>query len=234
MNLTRILNEAVGSWLHFEFSCDRSGLFNEKYLSYPIGQVLSARFGDRVHAEFTHPVLAGLMKGPGRRPQVDFAYCEKWPTPTIVVETKWIGKTKVNVEDIIWDLIRLEMIAHNSGATCIFVLGGKRKDLDTLFESDDFSGGHGADQRKPILSTTANSRFGLWLVPRDHYRIPLLKRLLSDFETIPIPHFLSTVRAAPFPPNPPNAQYQVYSWRVHSSLLRQTFLPQKNWHYKSA
>ncbi len=113
-NIARLLSEGVGSWLHFEATCDRSGLFNEKYLSYPIGQILSARLGDRVQAEFTHPLLAPLMTGSGRRPQIDFAYCDIWPTPTIAVETKWIGRTKVSVEDIIWDLIRLEMIAASN------------------------------------------------------------------------------------------------------------------------
>jgi hypothetical protein len=171
------------------------------------------------------------MKGRGRRPQVDFAYCESWPTPTIAVETKWIGKTKVTVEDIIWDLIRLEMIAHSFSAICIFVLGGKRKDLDSLFASAEFSGGSGAEKRKPILSTKSNSPHGLWLIPRDHYRISLLRNLFAGLQEIPIPHFLYTVRAAPFPPDAPNSHYQVYSWRVYSSAHRQTFLPRNNRHY---
>jgi hypothetical protein len=28
MKLTRRLTEGVGAWLHFEFACNRSGLFN--------------------------------------------------------------------------------------------------------------------------------------------------------------------------------------------------------------
>jgi hypothetical protein len=232
MGLARILNEAVGSWLHFEFSCNRSGLFNEKYLSFPIGQVLSARLGSRVHAEFTHPVLAKHMKGRGRRPQIDFAYCESWPIPKIAVETKWIGKTKVSVEDIIWDLIRLEMIAQEYSAECIFILGGRRLDLDVLFASEDFSGGTGADQRRPILHTQSNSRHKLWLVPHDHYRVSLLKNLFEDFQEIEIPHSLSTSRTAPFPPDSPNSQYQLYSWNIHPSPNRMTFRPSNSWHYK--
>jgi len=201
-------------------------------MSFPIGQVLSARLGDRVHAEFTHPILSKMMRGRGRRPQIDFAYCEEWPTPTIAIETKWIGKTKVSVEDIIWDLIRLEMIAHESKAECIFVLGGKRSDLDSLFCSRDFSGSGGIDYRKPILSVKANARYGLWLLPREHYRVPLLRSLFSDCQDVPIPHFLSTVRTAPFPPNPPSSHYQVYSWKVYPSTNRQTFLPSNIRHYR--
>jgi hypothetical protein len=232
-NLTRILSEAVGSWLHFEFNCNRSGLFNEKYLSFPLGQVLSARLGGRVHAEFTHPVLAALMNGRGRRPQVDFAYCEHWPRRTIAVETKWIGKTKVTVEDIIWDLIRLEMIAHESGATCIFVLGGKRRHLELLFKTAAFSGGRGAGHRRPILNTKSNSQYDLWLVPHDHYRIPMLRKLFANLQEVPMPHSLSTIRTAPFPLDPPKAHYQVYSWMVCTSTHRQTFLPGANKHYKT-
>src|SRR5665213_3393392 len=129
MDIARLLTQAAGSWLHFEYCCNRSGLFNEKYLSVPIGQLLSSRFGDRVHAEFLHPVISPMMKGPGRRPQIDFAYCETYPNVSIAVETKWIGATKPKISDILWDLVRLEMIAHHSNAQCVFMLGGRRKDL---------------------------------------------------------------------------------------------------------
>jgi hypothetical protein len=85
MNIARLISEAVGSWLKFEY-CDRSGLFNEKYLSVPIGHLLAARYGVRVYAEYDHPVIAPLMKSPGKRHQIDFAVCD--PCPKVKVAAK--------------------------------------------------------------------------------------------------------------------------------------------------
>lgn len=75
MNLRRKLTEGVGGWLQFEYHCNRSGLFSEKYLSVPIGHILNSITADRVIAEFKHPVLAKAKDGPGRRPEVDFVVC---------------------------------------------------------------------------------------------------------------------------------------------------------------
>src|SRR5262249_8205570 len=133
MNYARLLTEGVGSWLHFEYLCDRSGLFSEKYLAHPIGQILSARSANRTIAEYKHPVLAPLAKGAGRRPEVDFVICESYPTISLAVESKWVGQSEPSVESILWDLIRLELIAHQEEARCFFVLGGKRSALETLF-----------------------------------------------------------------------------------------------------
>jgi hypothetical protein len=40
-------------------------MFSEKFFSVAIGQILAARVGPHVVAEFMHPVLAPLMRGPG-------------------------------------------------------------------------------------------------------------------------------------------------------------------------
>src|SRR5437016_5030056 len=132
MNLTRRLTEGVGAWLHFEYMCNRSGLFNERYLSSAVGQILSSVFGDRVHGEFDHPVLGPLMKGRGRRPVIDYVYSDPYPTIKVAVETKWAGSSHTTISNVIWDLIRLEMIADAHKAECIFLLAGQRADLVTL------------------------------------------------------------------------------------------------------
>ena len=104
MRMGRRLTEGVGAWLMFEFSCDRSGLFSEKYLSQPIGQILSAVSGDRVIAEYRHTPLAQFMRGPGRRPEIDFAVCDPFPDVKFAIESKWIGKTIPSVRSIVWDI----------------------------------------------------------------------------------------------------------------------------------
>jgi hypothetical protein len=232
MDLARILNQGVGSWLHFEYSCNRSGLFNEKYLSYPIGQLLSARYGNRVLAEFLHPILAPMMTGPGRRPQVDFAYCDPYPTVKVAVETKWIGRRKVSIEEIVWDLIRLELISANSNAECFFMIGGRRKSLESLFTSEKFSGPNSAPDQRPILDWTNNEMKSFWLTPRYSYRIPLLRNVFKGTPDIEYPQRIITRRTEPFPKDCKMQGFQVYSWKIAAAEKRQTFRAKQARHYR--
>lgn len=233
INIARRLTEGVGAWLHFEAICNRTGLFNERYLSVPVGQILSARFGDRVLSEFEHPILAPLMVGRGRRPAIDFVYCNPYPTVNVAVETKWAGSSNTTVANIIWDLIRLEHLAHHYSATCIFLLAGQRSSLLRLMSSIDFVGRKGAFRTTPILRTDSNEPLSLPLVPEQPYRIPLLRRVFSTLQNIPIPHRLYTVRSAPFPIQCPINHFQVFAWRVFSARKnRMEFLPSNIFHYK--
>jgi len=232
MKLTRRLTEGVGAWLHFEFACNRSGLFNESYLSVPVGQILSATFGDRILSEFKHPVLAPLMVGSGRRPAIDFVYCDPYPTIKIAVEAKWAGSSNTTVENIIWDLIRLEQVAYHYEATSIFLLAGRRDDLVKLITSVDFVGRKGSFETQPILRTDLNTRLRLSLLPDSPYRIPLFRRLFRQLQNVPIPHRLYTVRTEPFPTNSPTSYFQVFAWTVQSSTNRKEFLPSNISHYR--
>ncbi|MFV2045167.1 MAG: hypothetical protein ACC700_18275, partial [Anaerolineales bacterium] len=135
MKIARKLAFGLGGWLQFEFACDRSGLFSEKYLTSAVGKLLRAEFGAEVRSEVNHPILAPLMTGPGRRPQLDFAIQEPYPDISVAVETKWHGSTSVKLEDIIWDLIRLELLVNAYGTDAFFILAGKKKKLDALFRT---------------------------------------------------------------------------------------------------
>lgn len=232
MNLTRRLTDGVGAWLHFEFCCQRSGLFSERYLSAAVGQLLNATYGGGVHAEFLHPVLAPLMTGSGKRPTLDFVYCATYPTITVAVETKWAGSSHTTAETIIWDLIRLELVAHHYGAQCVFVLAGQRRKLDSLFDTIAFSGPKHTGGVTPILRTTNNGRTTLSLLPNHHYRIPLLRRIFSSAQQTSIPHRIVTRRARPFPAECTNNEYQVYAWEICSEAIRQQFLPADIDHYR--
>jgi hypothetical protein len=233
MNLTRQLTEGVGAWLHFEYLCNRSGLFNEHYLSSAVGQLLSSTYGSRVHGEFDHPILAPQMKGRGRRPAIDFVYCDPYPTIKIAVETKWAGSAHTTVESIVWDLIRLELVAQHYDASAIFLLAGKRSDLVKLFNRSDFKGPAGMSGVTPILATTHNSITGLSLLPDKHYRVPVLKRLFEKYQTVKIPHKLLTRRTKPFPAECPSNQFQVFAWEVIPASNRQEFLPKDIRLYKN-
>jgi hypothetical protein len=230
MKLARALTEGVGSWLHFEYSCDKSGLFSEKYLTAPIGQILHSRLGSRVLAEHRHPVLAPLMQGRGRRPEVDFVVFSEYPKIRVAVESKWIGEGRIDVQAVIWDLIRLELIAHAEGAECFFVLGGQRGNLERLFANEQFAGQE-LLRRRPLLATTDNFFHKVYLTPVVPSRIDLLRRIFADFQDFQFPTYMGARRSTPFPAQCPLAQYQVYTWKITSAVPRNLFTPKNSFHY---
>jgi hypothetical protein len=231
MDFVRTLTEGVGSWLHFEDTCNRSGLFGERYLTHPIGQILSSRSGNRAIAEYRHPMLAPLMTGPGRRPEVDFVICDPYPKIKYAVESKWIGGRSMNVQNIIWDMVRLELIAHHEGAKCFFLMVGKRRSLETLFQSSSFSGPIVNTQRYPPLRTNKNSLHKFDLVPTVKHRIPVLRDIFRDYQDIAFPHKIISRRTQPFPSGCKLNQFQVYAWQIYPAARRDTFLPRNSRYY---
>jgi len=234
MNIGRRLAEGVGAWLQFETHCNRAGLFSEKYLSNSIGQILGAVYGSGVIAEYLHETLAAQMKGRGKRPRLDFGVVNADGETVVVVESKWIGKTKPNVVDIIWDILRLEMIVAQSNLTrAFFVLAGKKQKLSSFFESTDFRGPKGDLQRRPILSYKGGGRYKLPLRPIQHFRVPLLRQLFARESGVIVPEEVFTKRFKPFPENCINKQYQVFVWEVLNNPDRTTFDPQTSPRLKS-
>ena len=231
LDYARILTAGVGGWLQFEYACDRSELFSERYLSSAIGQILSSRTGNRTYAEYVHPVLAALAKGAGRRPEVDFVVCDPYPKIAVAVESKWIGRTAPSIQSILWDLIRLELLAHDQKARCFFVLGGKRSSLEKLFMHKDFSGVAAGKMARPLLRHDNNLVHKTNLVPTAGARIPLLKQLFEPYQNMKFPHKILTRRSAPFPADQPGRIYQVYVWEVLSVANREIFLPRNSKHY---
>jgi hypothetical protein len=75
MNPERLLSSGVGGWLMYEYCCNRSRIFNERYMAGPNAQVLNAKYGMPLYSEYVHPVLA-KDKVDGRRPGVDFVVVE--------------------------------------------------------------------------------------------------------------------------------------------------------------
>lgn len=232
MDYARYLSEGVGGWLQFEGACGRDGLFSEKYLSVSIGQVLSANSRSRVLAEFKHPILAALGSGPGRRPEVDFVVCENYPAISLAVESKWIGKTRPLDAAILWDIIRLEMLAH-TGARCFFLLGGRKSSLDAFFRRHAIAGTE-ASPARPMLLSNSNAIHRVALVPITPARRRILRELFKPYQTVAFPHYIVTRRTAPFPLTPTANRYQVYAWEVMSMRRRLTFRPEHSAAYRQA
>lgn len=234
MDIAKILSYGVGSWLNYESACDRSGLFNEKYLTAPVGQILSARSGNRTISEWRHPILAESKEGRRRRPEVDFVVTDQNDKLLIAVETKWAGRTLPKTQDILWDLIRLELIAHKESARCFFLLAGKRERLETVFERKEFSDANSAPHRKPLLRIDNNAIHSTPLVPTVRSRIPVLRRIFASMQDFEFPEKVVTRRTAPFPESPKKKHYQVYVWEVSAAGNRGTFWPKNSKHYPKA
>ena len=231
MDYARLLTEGVGSWLRFESACDRSGLFSEKYLTHPIGQILSARSGNRALAEYKHPVLAQYAEGSGRRPEVDFVVCDEDRKVSIAVESKWIGRTEPSVQSILWDIIRLELLAHHQKARCFFFFFCRTGALEKLFTRGAFSGVSSHTPRKPLLRHDKNNLHNTDLVPTVQIRIPLLKELFSSYQNVEFPCEVASRRSQPFPLESKKSHYQIYTWEILSAKRRDIFYPRNSRHY---
>jgi hypothetical protein len=233
MVLLRRLTEGLGAWLHYEFCCDRSELFSEKYLAPPVGILLSSAQIGRVFAEFTHPILAPLMTGRGRRPALDFVISESWPTPKLAIESKWVSESNFDVSSIVWDLVRLSLLNLHYGTECYFVLGGQKRMLNRLFLREEFAGPANRSDATSILNYKSNHSSSLHLVPDQHYRVPLLRKVFEAWPpTLEAPQKIVTRRTAPFPKGQPSYQYQVFAWQITCPPNKEVFRPGNSKHYQ--
>ncbi len=106
-NIQRKLSEGVSGWLLFEFNCYRGLLFNEKYLSYPVGQILNSITEYKTSTEINHPCSNNSR---GRPLQVDFVLTDEEINWKYAFESKWIGDSTISLGSVLWDLIRLQNV----------------------------------------------------------------------------------------------------------------------------
>ena len=198
----------------YEFQCERSELFNERYLSTAVSDILNGIYHHRVHSEFVHPTLAEHTNGPGRRPEIDFAVVADWPNPLCVVETKWMGKGLLSAEDIIWDLLRLELAAYHSKCDAFFVVAGRNKYFKRFFASKGFLGKKttkGKYRRLLKLDRRKNARLRVDGPP------PIESKYTKTF-SLPTSAYHSRRdsrrRFVGDPAAPYQYRYVVYAWRV--------------------
>lgn len=231
MELARKLAEGTGAWLQYQYACHNSGLFSERFLAEPIGRILAATTTQRVIAEYPHPVLAPLATGPGAKPSVDFVVQDPYPKIRVAVESKWLGQTRPSVSSIMWDLIRLEMIAHADGADCFFILGGMKRSLDAFFLQDLFAGKH---PHGPVLHAYKNFKQTVTLAATVPHRIPMMKKLFTKYQEVAFPHKIIARRTDPFPFECKSNQYQIYVWHISAKGKRDVFYPKNSIHYATS
>ena len=223
MHIGRRLAQGVSSWLKFEFHCSRGHLFEEKYLSYPIGQILFSEYGKKLVSELNHPLLTEHTVGAGKRPKMDFAVLQGEDI-ILSLEAKWAGSTPLKVEDIIWDLIRLELMASHYGCEAFFLLAGQRKKIKALFESSAFLAPHEKRSPRPILKDGVRRSMAMRLDHPPKQREVIIKRLLSKYPEIEMPSKISSGKPFIYPAACNSSDFQVYVWKIEPSIPRKSFL----------
>lgn len=233
MNISRKIAEGVAGWLMYEFHSFRGQLFSEKYLTTPIGNILSGIYKERVVAEVNHPILNANKTWQGRPPQIDFCILKEDKTIDIAVESKWLGNSQVGVGDIIWDLIRLVLLAHNLKVKCFFVLAGKRKNLQTLFNSDRFLE-HRTDKRtRPVLRLFRVRKAAIRIDNPPIERMKLIKSRILQYPNISMPSSIPSGYPEIYPIKGKNADFQVYVWEISSFKNKPRFRSKENKFYNS-
>lgn len=153
-NIQRKVSEGVSGWLLFEFNCFRGYLFNEKYLSYPVGQILNSITEYKTLTEMNHPCS---NNGKGRPLQVDFVHIDKTAKWKYAFESKWIGNTMISLGSMIWDLIRLQNLDnHHSEIRSYFILSGFDKKINLLLKDFDICHDNSSKKKtKPLCTESA-------------------------------------------------------------------------------
>lgn len=197
-NIQRKISEGVSGWLLFEFNCFRGYLFNEKYLSYPIGQILNSITEYKTLTEINHPCS---NSGQGRPLQVDFVLSDEKSKWAYAFESKWIGNSMISLGSVIWDLIRLQNLdKHHQDIRCYFILAGLDKKINVLFE--DFEIYYDKNSKKKNEIAKANSTFLIF----DLFKLDSLTKSYVNEKMKKYPNFklYSKIRCRPahrFPKN---------------------------------
>lgn len=224
MNPAMRLAQATGAWLQYEFACNRSELFNERCMSVPIASSLYAIYKHDVRSEFLHPVLGPIRSGPGRKPEVDFVVTSSYPHMDCALESKWVGANGLGIEEIVWDLLRLELIAHCEKAAGFFLMAGRRKYLEALFKSRAFVGRPTAAGRsRRILERRRQSRLLVGSPPSDRQKT--IQKLLEPYPDVSFPFVIRTSPGYVYPQHTSMSQYQAYVWRVFAPQETPRFFP---------
>ncbi len=221
------LATALNCWLTFEQMCKRENLFNESYLTYPIGQFLSARYGSALVSEYPHPVLMQLKRDRGDKPRLDFAVLSGGHNIELVIETKWLSSSKSLIRDIIRDLVRLELVAHANGAEAWLILAGRGSDFELLSRHSAFKGHPSHVGSNSILPYGRAGCGRLRLNPPAKFRRDILEKALQPFIGIELANCIHITRFGPYPSDVPASGYVTYLWRVDNKNGSGRFLPEK-------
>lgn len=138
------LAKAIGCWLEYEAAIGRAPLFDEAYLSYPLGAVLLAHGDGKILPEEPHPMLAG--DGAGAKAAVDYAVADQGGAWTLAIESKFVTDSRDFAPEIFADVLRLEALVEKfPAARRLLVLAGRYQEIKALLvDRKGQQGGGGA------------------------------------------------------------------------------------------
>ena len=224
MNAFAKVADGLAGWLTFELRCRRQALFREALLAHPLSQLLAAQFPGRVLTEVTHPVLAKLQLGPGRKKAVDFVVRAADGKPSAVVETKWASSSPTLLRDLLRDIVRLDLLVPSVAQEGLLVLAGVKRDLDRLFASPAFLPHPAHLGSKTLLPVGSHGKFSVRFHPASAFRRRFFGRVLQPFADIPVSSSIVIERSGPFPRDANLEHGEVYIWRLRKRDAP-TFLP---------
>ncbi|MYM32360.1 hypothetical protein GTP58_28915 [Duganella sp. CY15W] len=152
----RRLVEGIAAKLAYDYCCYRGNLFGESYLSASVGEIIQSLHGGKnavVVSGVKHKILAEIQTGGGRRPEIDFVvqtYDDSSDTKrartkgslkeisdyklvATAVETKWADSSHCSIANVIWDLIRLELLVNkNPDMNAVLLIAGTTRAMNKL------------------------------------------------------------------------------------------------------
>lgn len=206
--------KGLGGWLMFEHHSHRADLFSEKYLSLGIGNILSGNCRNKVIAEYTHPILK--ERKAGRPPQIDFVICNKDGLIKLALESKWVGTKNTSspkMSDILWDIIRLELLNYQYKTEALFVLAGKKSQMDEIFEHTGFVDKTPKGKKRSLLPNR-NFRIQLDLIGGSINRLKLLASCLERYKRVEVPSKILISGVHKFPHDCNNFENEVCVWSI--------------------
>lgn len=197
--------------------------FLESYLKYPLAKILQHQYSGRVRTEVEHPVLAAQMEGAGKRPAVDFVV-EGDGRYDLVIETKWLSKSKSLHVDLIRDIVRLDLLIPKYAVSAALVLVGKKKDVRELLNRPELQPVPGHANSKPVLPIDNEVTSVRFVKPAKHRRA-LYNAVLKKFGGMLISESIPLEGSGPFPRDARTNDYEVYVWKIRKYGPRPSFDP---------
>lgn len=224
------LTKGLAGWLSFERYCNHVGVFSEKYLTKPIADILIGTHGSYVLAELNHDLLRNAK---GRPRQVDFGVLDQGTDrPALAIETKWIWGGALHHGRLLYDMIRLELLAHHHGAECYTVLAGRKKDLVKWFDHDRFAKVRNG-KRKAFLAFRQTAQQVKIHYHTDYHWHPLLSAAVKDIRDRQLAEAFDVSSLGPYPPDARGDDPVVISWRIWPRGRRRVeFVPQKTRYFQ--
>jgi len=243
MNEIKRLTQGMSAALLYDFCCMKGNLFGESYLTTSMGEILQSLHGGKsaqVIAGYQHPTLSKLMKGRGRRPELDFvvstyddssanqrARSAKSPVQTsrnaslllTAIETKWAGSSHCTPENILWDILRLEMLVfENPTINAILLIAGHEKKFKVLEKS------------LAEFLKFDTGQFKIEFISSKSKKNPTFKKLFSEKSLVSMdfPEHVQVSAESSLYKQKNSSKMKVIAWSIKNTDVRKTFQP-KDW-----